>query len=110
MADNKRHIRKAHRVLESFRAIDPDMSISCALALLYSAEEEIQRDVEARLGLSNASASRNVAYWSKQHKRGVPGKDFISQYVNPDDRRYRRIDLTAKGKAFIDQLEKTMED
>ena len=35
------------------------------------------RDVEQRMGVPNATLSRNIAYWSKWRKQNVPGMDFI---------------------------------
>lgn len=95
---------KATQLLELFRNIDPDMSVSCALALLYCNEEKTQRDVETRLGLSNAAASRNVSYWSEWKKHKVQGQNMINQTIDPEDRRYRLVSLNAKGKAFIAQI------
>lgn len=92
------------RILEQFKNIDQDMSVSCALALLYASEEHTQRDVEARLGLSNAAASRNVAYWTDFRKYQVEGQGMIDQFVDPQDRRYRRVVVNAKGQAFLRQL------
>lgn len=95
---------KATQLLELFRNLDPNMSVSCALALLYCNEETTQRDVETRLGLSNAAASRNVSYWSKWKKYKVSGQDMITQRGDPQDRRYRLVELNPKGKAFLAQV------
>lgn len=100
---------KATQLLELFRNIDPDMSVSCALAFLYSSEETTQRDVETRLGLSNAAASRNVAFWSDWKKYQVKGQGMIDQRVDPQDRRYRLVTLTPKGNAFLKQINDLME-
>ena len=102
-------MKKVIRILEQFKNIDQDMSVSCALALLYAAEEDTQRDVEMRLGLSNAAASRNVAYWCDYKKYQVEGQGMVDQFVDPQDRRYRRVEINAKGKAFIRQLTNILE-
>lgn len=102
-------MNKATQLLELFRNIDPEMSISCALALLYCDEETTQRDVETRLGLSNASASRNVSFWSEWKKYQVAGQNMITQTVDPQDRRYRLVELNPKGKAFVAQINSLLE-
>lgn len=96
--------KKIIKVLEQFKNIDQDMSVSCALALLYASEENTQRDVETRLGLSNAAASRNVAYWTDYRKYQVEGQGMLDQFIDPEDRRYRRVVINAKGTAFLRQL------
>lgn len=106
MTNNK----KAIRLLELFKNLDADMSVSCALAMLYAEEENHQRDVETRLGLSNAAASRNVAYWSAWRRHKVPGQGMIDQRVDPADRRYRLVEVTPRGRAFLSQIHNILED
>jgi DNA-binding MarR family transcriptional regulator len=94
------------REVESFADIDPEMQIATMLTFLYVARRGtcFQKDIELELGLSNAAASRNVAYWSDFKIRDVPGYGFISREEDPMDRRYKRLTLTDKGKAFYQRI------
>lgn len=96
--------RKAIRLFEHFKNLDSDMSVSCALALLYAEESDTQRDLETKLGLSNAAASRNVAYWTEWKRYEVAGMNMLETREKPEDRRYRLVDYTPKGKAFVAQI------
>ena len=100
----KNPLQKSIQLLELFKNLDQDMSVSCALTILYAAGEDTQRDLETRLGLSNAAASRNVAYWTEFRRYQVAGMNFLDQFPDPQDRRYRRIELKPKGTAFIKQV------
>ena len=66
------------------------------------------RDTEQRMGVPNATLSRNVAYWSKWRKQNVPGMDFIVAEIDPSDRRYRICRLTTKGRAFCNEITRIM--
>lgn len=101
--------RKLIRVMESFRSLDPHMSLTEALALLYAAEEEVQRDVERRLGTSNASASRSVSFWEPFKIKKEPGQGMITKVLDPMDQRYRLLKVNAKGQAFLDQLHRIID-
>lgn len=104
-------LRKMVRALEQFRAIDPEMQVATILALLYPSLEEgmYQKKLEEKLGVSNAAASRNVSYWSKWKRHEVAGQDFMTNDPDPRDRRFRILELTNKGKAFIHQLISALE-
>ena len=97
-------IGKAIRLLEHFKNLDSEMSISAALALLYAEQAETQRDVETRLGMSNAAASRNVSYWTEWKRYQVAGMNMVETREKPEDRRYRLISYTPKGEAFVEQI------
>ena len=66
---------KLIRALEWFRTLDPNISVNSVLVFLYAMNKELypsQRDIEKKLGASNAAASRNVSYWlSKDTRFGV---------------------------------------
>jgi hypothetical protein len=56
----------------------------------------------------NATLSRNIAYWSKWRKHNVPGMDFIVSEIDPADRRFRIVRLTAKGRAVYGEMQRIM--
>jgi len=62
------------------------------------------RDVETRMGVSNATLSRNISYWSKWKRHELPGMDFIQTVDDPTDRRYKIAKLTPKGQAFFEKV------
>lgn len=94
------------REVETFADIDPEMQIATMLTFLYVARRGVctQKDIELELGLSNAAASRNVSYWAEQKIRDKPGIGFIRREDDPMDRRFKRLSLTDKGKAFYQRL------
>ena len=66
---------KLIRALEWFRTLDPNISVNSVLVFPYAMNKELyttQRDIEKKLGASNAAASRNVSCClSKDTRLGV---------------------------------------
>lgn len=105
------HLKDIRKTLERFGQYDVKMQLSTLLTFLLVAEHEDDpsgfstRDVQNRLGISNAAASRNTAYWA----HGVDdmpgaGHGLIEVDFLPGDRRLRQLRLTPKGRALIRQL------
>jgi DNA-binding MarR family transcriptional regulator len=94
------------REVEEFSRVDPEMQLSTMLTFLEIAKRGhcTQKDIELVLGLTNASASRNVGYWCEWQRHQVPGRGFVTREENPEDRRYKLLRLTPKGKAFYERL------
>lgn len=94
------------REVESFAEIDPEMQLATMLTFLYIARRGvcIQQDIERELGLSNASASRNVSYWTAFKAYKKPGVGFVERTEDPKDRRQRLLRLTKEGKEFYEKL------
>lgn len=63
------------------------------------------KEVGEYLGVTSASASRNIASLSKWSRHGKAGHDLIEAYENPMYRSQKLIRLTAKGKRVIKTLE-----
>jgi len=96
--------------MEKFREIESELTIPGALTLLYAVEAQTQLDIEKKLKFSNASTSRNVAGWTNIGKNpGKPGHDYITQTIDPSDRRQRLISVNNKGMAFLRSLEEILE-
>lgn len=99
------------RFLEEFRKLDSEMQAQTMLAFLYIAQNEgsqtpvTVRDVGERLGITSASASRNVAALSKWHRHGKMGHDLVEAYENPERRIEKFIRLTPKGKRVLQTIE-----
>lgn len=102
-------LRKLTKALEVFKEVDPTISLPSILAYLYYLDDDAQSGnrhrVERRLGLSNATGSRATLYWADYKAPRVPGKGFLEQVPDPDDRRYQIITLTRKGVEFAQDLE-----
>lgn len=102
---------KLQRVIQEFRFLDPEMQMQTALAFLLVADRDRNgnittvSDVGNYLGLSSASASRNVALLSRFSRKGTHGHDLISLNENPARRNEKHIKLTDKGKALMSRLE-----
>jgi DNA-binding MarR family transcriptional regulator len=83
------------------------------LALLYVARMDRNgtpasiKEVGEYLGLTSASASRNIAVLSKWSRHNKPGHDLVEAIENPEYRSQKLIKLTAKGKRVIKSLEET---
>jgi DNA-binding MarR family transcriptional regulator len=63
------------------------------------------QDLERALGMSNASASRNASYLSVGIPKRHQGYRLVSLKEGYPDRRYKTIELTAKGKELVSNIE-----
>lgn len=101
---------KLQRVIQEFRTLDSEMQIQTILAFLYVADRDEQgsittvSDIGHYLGLSSASASRNVALLSRWSRKGTHGHGLIDLQENPARRNEKHIRLTAKGKSLMTRL------
>ena len=87
--------------------IDQDLQLNTLQAFLFVGQRGscTQKELEDALGGSNASASRNVAYWTDRRFDRKPGMDFIRREEDDYDRRFKRLTLTRKGAAFWKKLQ-----
>jgi len=80
------------------------------ILFLYVAERDLNNskttigDVGDYLGLSSASASRNVAVLSRSDKSKW-GYELLEVTPNPERRNEKFLSLTPKGKALLKRLE-----
>lgn len=99
--------------IEEFRKLDSEMQAQTMLALIYVARMENSgspasiKEVGEYLGLTSASASRNIAVLSKWSRHNRPGHDLVEAVENPVNRSQKLIRLTPKGKRVIKSLEGT---
>lgn len=101
------NLTELRRALELIgEEVDPEIQLTTLAAFLFVAErgECTQKEVEEGLSINNASASRNVSYWTNRRHDRQPGMGFIERREDDYDRRFRRLTLTEKGRAFADQL------
>ena len=100
-------IHDVTRTLEMFmKEIGPEVQAVTMQAFLYVAEKGscLQTDVEADLKISNSSSSRNVSFWTERRFDRQPGMGFIDRIPDDENRRLRRLTLTAKGKKFYAKI------
>lgn len=96
------------RALEEFCKIDHTVQAITMRVLLFIAEKGTtgQKSIEKELKITNASASRNVAYWTSLRSDKREGPGFVQQIEDRDDRRTRILTLTKKGQAFVEKMRK----
>jgi DNA-binding MarR family transcriptional regulator len=93
--------------LETFRSHSKDVTVNQVLTFLYIAREPgiTQKDTLEKLGLWSGGSSRIVSALSKYGDRyGNPGWDAIKIEENPDDRRFKLLKLTAKGRVILNNV------
>lgn len=97
---------KFAREVEEFSKVDPELQLNTLLVFLYVAQRGVctQKDVELHFGMNNATASRNVAYWTEHKRYEQAGQGFVKREEDPKDRRYKLLSLTPKGKRFYDTI------
>lgn len=108
-AETKRKLtRRALRVMEEFKKLDPEMPLQQIITLLEVAlakDEGINvSDLAVRVGNSQSSASRHVAILGDYGRGKTPALQVVKAVVNPMDRRYQVVKLTSKGQRVIDQM------
>lgn len=102
---------KLSNTLEEFRKFDSEIQAQTMLAFLYTARMDLGgspasiKEVGEYLGLTSASASRNIAVLSKWSRHGKPGHDLVEAIENPEYRSQKLIRLTSKGRRVIKSLE-----
>lgn len=90
------------REIETFADVDPEMQIHTMLVFLFIAQRGTctQKDLEVSLGLTNATASRNVSYWCERKTYTQEGIGFVERTEDPRDRRYKLLRLSKAGQKF----------
>ncbi len=95
------------RAMDAFAEISPHLTAAHIRTFLFVAERGIctQKDLELGLGMLNSGASRNVAFWVGNSKIGTSAPvPFLRSEVDPENRRFRLLSTTAKGRAFYKKI------
>ena len=105
--NNFRALGRVYRIIEEFRKLDPEIPSQAINAFLYIVLHEgcSVKDIGEALNLRQSSASRNVALLSKMHRLGKPGLGLIEAKEDPRDRRWKTVNLTARGRRFLEDLD-----
>jgi DNA-binding MarR family transcriptional regulator len=105
-------IRTAIRLLETFKEVDPDITLPSMLAFLYYIETDEQSGnqyaMEQRLEMSGATASRATSHWLKWKRPKHPGLDMLESMPDPEDRRYKMITLNRRGLMLAEKLKEAI--
>lgn len=105
-------IRTAIRLLETFKQVDPDITLPSMLTFLYAVERDGQAgnqfEIDRRLDMSGATASRAIAHWLDYKRPRVAGMNMVESIPDPEDRRYRVITLNRRGLEFAAKIEEAI--
>lgn len=110
IGSDQKSLRDVMSALYRFNQFDPKMQVSTILTFLEIAAAEQRgdqisvQDIERKVGMLSGTSTRNVYYWGDGHKDMRGGHQMIKIDFDPNDRRRRALNLTAKGKAFLSQL------
>ena len=109
--DAKIVIGRALRILEVFRAIDPDMPMGEAVSFLLIANGESREGgglsvtkLGTQGGFVLSSASRYVQALGKADRHKRPGHELVSDLRDRADDRRKILRLTPKGNRIITQI------
>jgi len=108
-------LTKLNRIVEELRKLDSEMQLQTVLAFLIIANKNDQgttvtvKEVGELLGVTSASASRNVAALTKFSRHRKAGHDLVYTHENPEFRVEKFISLTEKGKALVTRIENILE-
>jgi DNA-binding MarR family transcriptional regulator len=103
-------LNELNRALDLIRSAtgNPELPLQTIQAFLIVAQKQgscTVQDLERGLGMSNASASRNASYLSVGIPKRHQGYRLVTLKEGYPDRRYKTIELTAKGKELVSNIE-----
>lgn len=100
-------LAKFYACIEEMRKIDPEMQAhTINIFVMVCMNPGItMKDLGNRLGVSQATMSRNIAALGKVHRLNRPGYDLLQAEEDPVERRRKIVNLTAKGKRVKESLE-----
>jgi DNA-binding MarR family transcriptional regulator len=100
-------VHELTRILEYVsERVGGEVQVTTVLVFLFVAQRGrcTQKSVEDELKLTNATASRNVSFWTHRRADRQPGMGFIERIVHDYDQRLRELVLTPTGKKFYQNL------
>ena len=101
------NIHDLDTVLDLFASeVSPEVQVQTIRTLLFIASRGScnQKEIEKELNFTNASASRNVSYWTDRKADRKEGMQFVVRTEDPYDRRYKILTLSRKGKEFMEKV------
>jgi len=99
-------IEKLIHLFETLRDVDSEMPISKVIALLMVAKHGQMTLTEwgDKAGISPATATRYAVELSKPLRDKEKGLGFISSERDPENRRKVLVNMSTKGRNFINRL------
>tara|TARA_E500000081_G_scaffold146870_1_gene170426 strand:- start:44 stop:370 length:327 start_codon:yes stop_codon:yes gene_type:complete len=99
---------KLLNAIEHFRFIDSGMHAQAMCIFLQVAEqhpnEVAMADLSTKIGVSQASVSRNVALLSSLTRYKTKGPNLLEAYEDKMERRRKLVKLTNRGLKFYNDL------
>lgn len=99
---------KAFQFIDKFRSLNNEIQAQTIQTLLYvgmSPDRDVpMQDMGKALGLSQASVSRNVSFYSKINRHRSKGQGLLGSREDPKERRRKVVYLTNKGAMFMSDL------
>ena len=112
---NSQALGKAIEIIEVFSRIDRDMQMQTLLGFLHIALANSKGHtaniglVRDKVGVSSASASRNVQAWTETNRYGRQGFMCLESSINPDNKTEKIVSLTKKGEDLVNELKKLLD-
>ena len=102
----KQAVGRLMATLSAIREIDEELPTQTAQCLIAVALQPglTMADLGDRVGLSQASCSRNMASLGPWHRLGKPGFGLVETIEDPVDRRRKIMFLTQKGRERISKI------
>ncbi len=95
--------------MSEFRKLDNEIqaqTVQTFLAIAMHKKDKVpMSDLSELLGVSQASCSRNVAFFTDWTRKKQKGPNFLTCREDPMERRRKLVYLTPKGKQFYNSLE-----
>lgn len=106
---NMKTIKSLMNLVEELRKLDPEMqlqTVQVLLAVAHAGDAGVpMTNLADNLGISQASASRNVAaLGNKLNRHKQPGLGLLESKEDPADYRRKIVKVTAKGNRMIERL------
>jgi DNA-binding MarR family transcriptional regulator len=97
--------------IDEFRSLDKDIPGQAVVTFLVVAQKPgiSSKELLQRIGVSQASISRNLALLGEWDRHGNPGLQLVDLIEDPVDRRNKIAFLTPRGKALVGKIANIME-
>lgn len=99
---------RMYQFIDKFRSLNNEIQAQTIQTFLYVAmadKREIpMQEMGKALGLSQASVSRNVSFYSKINRHRNKGQGLLGSREDPKERRRKVVYLTNKGTMFMNDL------
>lgn len=96
--------------LDLFADLEPNMPVNMLRVFVYTAMHEGTGSLKigTDLGIQSGPASRYLGDWGEYDRYRKPSHGLIEGRSTVEDRRARLQHLTAKGRAFLQRLLRTL--